>query len=85
MANVRYWQVHVLHTVNAGVAHSIVGVVADTEDEARFTVVKNLDHAFIRDVVDVGHVRFIVHKFMGPDTKVTLNGEPVDAVQAQPQ
>ena len=86
MADVRYWQVHVTHTTDVGVVQEVVGVVADTEEVARTTCEQRLAHSKVAHVVNVGHVRFIVHNFLESGTKVMLNGEEQEiAVPPKPQ
>ena len=82
MANVRYWKVKLSHVINGNEIVDVIGVVADSAEEAKLTCeLADLQGVTILDVQDGGHVRFIRHKWRGPETKVSVDGEPVDGVQ----
>jgi hypothetical protein len=83
--NVRFWQVHLLHDVDDGEATlaEVIGVVADSEENAVQTCKDMLHNVQILQAHDRGHVRFIRHIMRGPDTQMTVNGEKVDGIQAE--
>jgi hypothetical protein len=81
--NVRYWQVHLLHEVDdplGGAAFAeVIGVVAETEEDAVQTCTERLKGVEIISTKNVGHVRFIRHNMLGPNTKKFINGSEVSA------
>lgn len=82
--SVRYWQVHVLHDVDGKEATfaEVVGVVANSAEEAKLTCQEMLHNAQVLSVLERGHVRFIRHTMIGPNTKKFVNGVQAHADQA---
>jgi hypothetical protein len=78
----RYYQVHVLHTTDGGVTlgTDIIGVVADSEEDAAEVCTSALRQATVLKVVERGHVRFIRHTMVGPKTKTYVNKEQVNVL-----